>query len=68
MVYKGCVAAVEFDGPVGCPCGRVISSDSFSVTTFEADTANGLWVKFQQSIDEYFFPRQEYGVVFQRSF
>lgn len=59
--YKGYVATVEFDDSIGRFHGRVVSSGSYPIATFEATEIEEIRKEFRRSIDEYIASCKEDG-------
>jgi len=62
MVYRGYVAAVEFDDSIDVLHGRIVNSGPYPIGTFEATDATQLRREFERSVDEYLGSCEEEGV------
>lgn len=68
MIYKGYVAAIEYEESEELFHGYVVNSGASSIATFAASDVEGLKREFRISIDEYLASCEEDGVEPQRPY
>jgi predicted HicB family RNase H-like nuclease len=62
MIYKGYLAAVEYEDSEELFYGHVVNSGASSIVTFAAADVEGLKREFRISIDDYLASCEEDGV------